>query len=158
MRKGNQAERCQLSPLNRGLSWPLTFLTPYQLSRIPKTSILGLLCQSGGSMASSVPHPHPGLKDYIQVHSLEPHRLNRNSLAQIKQAETKPGKARMQMLQNNSALRKCHSPQAGTGDGGQARKFPAPSEFTENLVPTLVIGMFKNTTTRLPDGEVGTNG
>lgn len=75
----------------------------------------------------------------------------------IKQAETKLRKARMQMLQSYSALRKCHPP-SGTGERGQAQKFPAPSEFTEKSVPTLVIRMCKNPTTQLPDGEVGANG
>lgn len=93
-------------------------------------------------MHSSVPHPRPGVRDCTQVESLEPHRFNWNILAPLskqKGCQGKPGcRCYRVILPGENA-----TPLAGNGAGGQAQKFPAPSEFTEDFLPTLVIGYLR---------------
>lgn len=105
-------------------------------------------------MPSAVPRPSPGVRDCTQVESLEPHGFNWNILAPLskqKGCQGKPGcRCCRVILPGENA-----TPLARNGAGGQAQKFPAPSEFAEDFVPTLVIGMVKNMTARLPDRGVG---
>ena len=121
MGKGKQEEKCQLSPLSRDLSQPFTFLTPEHPSRIPKTCNSGFALPATGSMAFFTSPPtsrcqglYPGTQPGTPQAQLK-------YSSSIKQVKMEPRKARMQMLQSYSALRKCHPPSRDCGRGPSSK-------------------------------------